>query len=259
MRALRTSWRLFALVKLTSIFYFLLLVGLLVTLPSPRLTARWRNYCFRNWSRSLLAVMGCRVDCRGTVPEPPFFLVSNHLSYVDVLVLASRLDAVFIAKSEVSGWPVMGHLCRAVGTLFVDRGSRRDLPRVITETERVLARGQGVVLFPEGTSTPGAGVGRFHPGLLETAARARIPVSYATLGYRTAPGTPPAHLAVCWWGEMAFGGHLLGLLALPGFTATLTFGDERIREADRKRLAERLWEAVDSQFVPVVGATAETV
>lgn len=254
---LRAGWRLAALAALTGFFYLLLLAGPLASAGSRRRRARWRGFCFRNWSRALLAVMNARVEQRGSPPAPPFFLAANHLSYIDVLVLASRVDALFIAKAEVAGWPVMGRLCRSVGTLFVDRELRRDLPRVIAEIDAALASGEGVVLFPEGTSTPGAEVGPFRPALLEVAARTRRPVSYATLGYRTGTGARPAHLAVCWWGDMGFTGHLLKLLALPGFDATLIFGDAAIHEPDRKRLAARLRQAIDGQFVPVVDRAGE--
>ena len=202
--------------------------------------------------------MGARIESRGAAPEAPFFLVTNHLSYVDVLVLASRVDGVFIAKSDVAGWPIVGALCRSVGTLFVDRRARRDLPRALAAIDRTLAAGQGVVLFPEGTSTRGEEVARFHPSLLEVAARGRHPVSYASLGYVTADGAAPADLAVCWWGDMEFAGHLWGLLALPGFRATLAFGDERIQDDDRKRLALRLRQAVAGLFTPVVGRAPES-
>ena len=203
--------------------------------------------------------MGARIERRGTPPEPPFFLVTNHLGYVDVLVLASQLDAVFIAKSEAAGWPIVGSLCRSVGTLFVDRRSKRDLPRVIAAIDRTLDAGQGVVLFPEGTSTRGEEVARFHPSLLEVAARAHYPVSFGSLGYATAEDSAPAHLAVCWWGNMELPGHFWQLLSLPGFRVTLAFGDERIQDNDRKRLAIRLWRKVDGLFTPVVGGAAEPV
>ena len=257
MGTLRAAWRLLLVTKLTAIAYLALLVGTLVTLPWPQRRLRWRNLCFRYGSRSLLAVMGARIERRGAAPEPPFFLVTNHLSYIDVLVLASLVDAaVFVSKSEVADWPAIGAICRSVGTLFVDRRARRDLPRVLTAIDRTLAGGQGVVLFPEGTSSQGADVGRFHPSLLEAAARARHPVSYASLGYGTATelGAAPAHLSVCWWGDMEFAGHLWRLLTLPGFRATVAFGEERIQDDDRKLLAARLWRAVDHLFTPVVRA-----
>ena len=258
MRTLRAAWRLLLVVKLTAIAYLAVLTGSWLTTSRPQRRARWRHLCFRWASRSLLAVMGARVDVRGTPPAPPFFLVTNHLSYVDILVLASRADAVFIAKSDVAGWPVIGSLCRSVGTLFVDRRTNRDLPRVMAAIDQTLDGGQGVVLFPEGTSTPGEEVARFHPSLLEVAARARYPVSYASLGYATPDGSDPAHLAVCWWGDMGLPDHLWNLLKLPGFRATISFGDESIQDDDRKRLAARLWRAVDGLFTPVVRGTAES-
>ncbi len=258
MGTLRAVWRLFLLIKLTAIGYLAVVVGSLLTLPWPRRRARWRHLCFRRWSRALLAVMGARVASRGTPPEAPFLLVTNHLSYIDVLVLASRVDGTFIAKSEVAGWPLIGALCRSVGTLFVDRGLRRDLPRAIAAIDRTLAAGQGVVLFPEGTSTRGEKVTRFHPSLLEVAARAHTPVSYASLGYATAAGVAPAEMAVCWWGDMELAGHLWALLALPGFDATVAFGDERIEDGDRKRLAVKLQRAVADIFTPVTRRAPES-
>ena len=257
MAGLRATFRLLVIAKLTAIGYLAVVVGSLFTRPWPRRRARWRQLCFRRWSRALLAVMGARLETTGTAPAAPFFLVTNHLSYVDVLVLASLVDGVFIARSDAAGWPVVGALCRSVGTLFVDRRLKRDLPRVVAAIDRTLAAGQGVVLFPEGTSTRGEEVARFHPSLLEVAARARYPVSYASLGYATADGVAAAETAVCWWGDMELTPHLWGLLRLPGFRATVAFGDGRIQDDDRKRLAGRLWRAVDGLFTPVVGP-AET-
>ena len=258
MAGLRATVRLILIAKLTAIAYLAVTLGSLATLPWPRARARWRHIWFRGWSRALLAVMGARVESTGTAPAAPFFLVTNHLSYVDVLVLASRVDGVFIAKSEAEGWPVIGALCRSVGTLFVDRRLKRDLPRVIGAIERTLADGRGVVLFPEGTSTRGEEVARFHPSLLEVPARARYPVFYASLGYATADGVAPADLAVCWWGDMELTPHLWALLRLPGFRATVAFGDGPIQDGDRKRLAARLHRAVAGLFTPVVGAAAES-
>jgi 1-acyl-sn-glycerol-3-phosphate acyltransferase len=190
----------------------------------------------------------------GRPPEPPFFLVSNHLGYVDVVVLGAQFPCVFVAKADVAHWPVFGALCRVADTIFIDRTSKRDIPRVIARIRQVLASGRGVVVFPEGSSTNGAEVLRFRPSLLETAAIAGIPVSYASLSYSTPPGAPPAHRAVCWWDEQTFASHFLGLLGLPEIRASVTFGGETIQERDRKILAERLQYAVRAQFRPVVGA-----
>lgn len=240
------------LVALTTVFFELVLLGgSIVYTGSRRGRLRVRNFIFRNWARWVLRALNVRLTTRGKAPQSPFFLVSNHLSYIDILILASRVDAVFIAKSEIQSWPIVGFLCRSVGTLFVDRTSRSDVPRVVAEIDRVLADGQGIVLFAEGTSSRGVEVLPFRPPLLEVAARRLIPVSYASLTYRTPGDSPPAHLAVCWWGGMAFGGHAWRMFGLPGFDATLSFGEKPITDGDRKRLAERLQAAVSGLFLPV--------
>lgn len=198
--------------------------------------------------------MNVEVEVVGEVPAPPFLLVSNHLGYFDIVVLASRVDAVFVSKSEVKSWPVVGLMVEGLGTIFVDRSLRTDLPRVIERIERALDSGQGVIMFPEGTSTAGTSVSAFRPSLLEPAARARLPVSTAALSYSTPSGQPSAHLAVCWWGDMTFTDHFLRLLTLPGFSARVAFGREAVRDSDRKRLASRLEDSVRELFVPVSGA-----
>jgi len=257
MRWLRVSWRLVALGVVLVAYFPIYLVGRLAIGPWPATGLRWRNFIFRSWSRSILWVLGVEVAVDGKPPAAPFYLVSNHLSYIDIILLASRLDAVFVAKAEVADWPVLGPVCRAIGTIFVDRTSRRDIPRVMDRLQQTLAGGQGVVLFPEGTSTCGARVEPFRPPLLETAVRSGHPVSYVAISYRTPEGLESAHTAVCWWGGREFVGHLLNLLALPGFRASLAFGDDQFLEADRKHLAERLWQAVDARFEPVIQLEGE--
>ena len=252
MRGLRAALRLFV-VTLSSLFHMLVVVaGGLLLLPWPRLRARWRMFVFRSWSQSLLPVMGVEVEVEGIPPEPPFFLVSNHLSYLDIPVLGSQVGAVFVAKSEIAGWPGIGLMCKAINTIFVDRERLRDLPRVMREIDRELGHGMGIVLFAEGTSSKGATVMPFRPSLLESAARSDRRVSFATLTYRTPEGAPPAHLAVCWWGGMEFTPHAANLARLDRVHAKVVFGDGLIHDCDRKQLARKLRDAVSERFQPVV-------
>lgn len=252
MRRLRASVRLLLVILLTFLHVLTLLAGMLLLAPLPRIRARWRMFIFRSWSRTLLPVMGVEVEVVGTPPETPFLLVSNHLSYLDIPVLGSQVGAVFVAKSEISSWPGIGLMCRAINTIFIDRTLSRDLPRVMKEIDREMSHGMGVVLFVEGTSSKGATVLPFRPSLLEPAARSETPVSYAALSYRTPEGEPPAHLAVCWWGGVAFGPHAREFAGLKRIHARIAFGEEAIHDADRKQLARRLREAMLEKFEPVV-------
>jgi 1-acyl-sn-glycerol-3-phosphate acyltransferase len=252
MTTLRALGKAIALASVTAGFYLLWLTVRPSLFASARAARRWRGFVFRHWARVVSRVLGMKLTVRGVPPPPPFFLVSNHLSYVDVVALASRLDCRFIAKSEVARWPLLGALARHFDTLFIDRRRRRDIARVNALVEAAQAEGWGVVLFPEGTSTPGAGVLPFKPGLLEPLAGAGRPVSVASVSYRTAPAHPPAREAVCWWGDAEFVPHLWALLRLPGFAATLTFGAQTVQCRDRKELARRLHRAVQHIFTPVV-------
>ena len=197
--------------------------------------------------------MGLTVRSERSAPNSPFLLVSNHLSYVDVVVLASQLDCAFIAKADVAGWPVLGFICRTMNTIFINRGRRRSIPGVIAEINDTMYRGLGVVLFAEGTSSGGEKVLPFRSSLLEAAARDRIPVHYASINYVTPDGEPGADRVVCWWGEMTFPDHLFRLLQLPSFQATLVFGSEPIVADDRRILAARLWSAVSTQVHATAG------
>lgn len=187
----------------------------------------------------------------GAAPAAPFFLVSNHLSYLDIVIYAALGPARFVAKREVRGWPGVGFLAWAMATIFIDRRSGRDTVRALEDLAGAVADGDGVVLFAEATSTAGQAVLPFRPALLEWAARTGHPVHFASLTYRTPPGGPTADLAVCWWGDMTFGSHLVDLCRLPWIEATVRYGREPIEDTDRKRLADRLHRAVAAQFIPV--------
>jgi 1-acyl-sn-glycerol-3-phosphate acyltransferase len=252
MRHLRAIARIILLACAMLGFYTLWVVGLPFVYLFPRAWRRWRGFCFCGWARASARICGMKKTVRGAPPRGAFFLVSNHLGYIDVITLASLADCVFVAKSDVAGWPVVGFICRTVGIVFIDRARKRSIPEAMEKIERRMRQGLGVVLFPEGTSTSGERVAAFKPSLLELAATARVPVHYASLSYRTPPGEPTAREAVCWWGDMTFGGHVYRLLQLPRFDATVVFGERPVSANDRKALAEKLHDAVSAQHIPVV-------
>lgn len=251
-RRMRAAARLFGLCALTATLYAVWLGGAAMLCLSKRGRARWRGLVFRAWARGAVVLIGMRRGVSGVAPRPPFLLVVNHLGYADVVALAASCECVFVAKKEVAAWPVVGRLCRSMRTIFIDRRSRRDIPRALSLVEAALDEGAGVVLFAEGTSTRGADVLPFKSPLLEAAARRGLPVHYASLSYRTSHGEVGAERSVCWWGDMTFPRHFFELLKLKGFRADLAFGDKAIQEGDRKALAGKLWAAVSARFVPVV-------
>ncbi len=249
-RRLRALGRVLALLAASLSAYGLWLLGWPVAKAAGREEA-WRGGAFSAWARRVCRILGMRVEQLGAAPEPPFLLVTNHLGYVDIVLLASLTRCVFVAKSEVRRWPVIGLLAASMGTLFVERGEKRDVRRVADAVRARLAAGQGVVLFPEGTSTPGDAVAPFRSALLEPAAAAGLAVSYAAIRYETPPGEAPARRAVAWWGDMTLAPHWIGLLHLSHFHARIVFGTGPMVDLDRKSLARRLREAVAARFTPM--------
>jgi 1-acyl-sn-glycerol-3-phosphate acyltransferase len=244
-------WRRATLFALGTLCVFAVwLIGLPVA-AGLRRRRSWRDEATHRWGQWGVAVLGVRVHVEGAPPPPGSLLVANHLSYLDIVVLASRTRCTFLSKAEVGDWPVFGRMARAVGILFVRREDRRSLPEVAQRLEAELEAGHTVVLFPEGTSSRGAEVLPFRASLLAPVAARDLPVAHATLRYRIPPELGSAGDLVCWWGDMTFADHFLGLLELPNIDADLRFGTDRVQDRDRKVLAQRLWEAVQAQFEPV--------
>ncbi len=227
-------------------------LGALPCALTSRWFASWRARVVQLWACGMCRLLGIHRIVEGTVPVPPFLLASNHLSYVDILVLAASVRGVFVAKREVQGWPGIGFLATVFGTIYLDRARKRDAVRVLDHIDRSIEQGIGVVLFPEGTSSPGDQVYPFHSALFEWAARRTFPVHAVTLSYQTEPPDPPAHLAICWWGSMTFVPHLARLVSLRGGRALVRFGPDPVRGDHRRDLARRLEHAVTDQFTPVV-------
>ena len=217
----------------------------------PRARVRWRHRVVRTWARGLARVIGMRRQVAGTPPRAPFVLVSNHLSYLDIILLYTAVDGVFIAKQEMRHWPVLGPLANLFGTLWVNRTVRRDAVRVLDLIDEAIARGDGVILFAEGTTSSGDAVHPMRPALLDWAAREQYPVHYASITYRTGPALPRARDVICWWGEMTFLPHLRTVIRLPGFEAGLRFGAAPITGPTRGVLADRVHRAISEQFIPV--------
>jgi 1-acyl-sn-glycerol-3-phosphate acyltransferase len=184
--------------------------------------------------------------------RPAVFLVCNHLSYTDVPALRAVVNGVFVAKGEIESWFLAGKICRDMGTIFINRNNRRDIPRAGNEIVKRLEQGEGVIVFPEGTSTKGETVLPFNSSFLEFAAQKNLPVFYASITYATPLNSVKASDSVSWWDDKTFGEHLWYLFQVHEFKAIINFGEEPIFDSNRKELARILWEKVNEKFVPIL-------
>jgi 1-acyl-sn-glycerol-3-phosphate acyltransferase len=212
----------------------------------------WRQFIFRHWAKGFLAIAGVKVIVSGNIPKPPFFMVSNHLSYIDIPLVRSVLENIFVTKGEIEGWSLAGTMIGNFGNIYINRGNKRDIPRAGIEILETLNRGEGVVVFPEGTTTDGSSVEVFKSSFFEFASAAKLPVSYVSIRYETPQGFPSASESVCWWRlESTLVGHMWKMFQLPGFTAFITFGENPIQADNRKDLAKKLHAAVSESFTPM--------
>jgi len=197
--------------------------------------ARW----MQRQARRLLWALAIEPNYRGEFPKEGV-LVSNHVSYLDILVFGARHPLVFISKEEVARWPVFGLLARLAGTLFIRRELRSDVLRIGQEMPEVVNAGVVLAFFPEGTSTSGAQILPFRASLMAPAVENRWPVTPAAVRYRLVPGEGRVEDQVAYWGNMTFGPHLLGLLSKRRIYADVQYGRSEHPGPDRRALANRL-------------------
>ncbi|WP_427913778.1 lysophospholipid acyltransferase family protein [Ramlibacter sp. MMS24-I3-19] len=241
MRALRAGWRLLralvhALVGLSTILFVF-----------PRSDAQERQAHVQAWARGMLRVLGIGLEVRGQPPaQGPMLLVSNHISWLDILVLHAARYCRFVSKSEVRHWPLIGTLATGAGTLYIERASRRDALRVVHQMAASLQAGDVLAVFPEGTTSDGIDLLPFHANLIQAALSANAPALPVALQFvDTATGA--RSLSPCYIGDDTLVSSLWRTLSGPAITAVVCFGDaQRPEGRDRRAWAAELREAVQA-------------
>ena len=202
----------------------------------PRLpgVARW-------WEGRVCRALGVSVRLAAGRPATPALLVANHVSWLDIVALGSLTPMAFVSKAEVRGWPVIGWLAAVGGTLFIPRGAHQAGAIAQAIRER-LARGESIVIFPEGTTTDGSRLRPFFPRLFAAAVEADATVQPAAVAYPWQGGVHPAAPFI---GDETFASHLWRVLAEPGIEVEVRFCDPlAAAAADRRGLAQRARAAI---------------
>jgi 1-acyl-sn-glycerol-3-phosphate acyltransferase len=235
LRLLRSVWR--------SLLFVMLLVAAVVDyrIRRPKWGAEGAVW-IHGWCQRIVSVLGFQCEVDGPIPCGGA-VVSNHLSYLDILLYSSVQPFVMVAKTEVRGWPLLGWLTAQAGTVYVQRGGGpKTYPAVNAAMAEAYRSGLPVLFFPEGTTTEGAGVLPFRRGLFHSVLNNGVSLRTAALSYtlESDPVNGEATVGenVCWWGEMEFASHMFGLLGLRGVKAKVRFGDEVLQRADRFVLSE---------------------
>jgi 1-acyl-sn-glycerol-3-phosphate acyltransferase len=226
-----------ALAFLLFIFAAIALRAIVLVCSKESRALRARAGWIQGVARRCCEILHLRVQRSGSLPQSGL-LVANHLSYIDIILLAAQQPCVFVSKLDVKEWPLFGACAQLGGTIFVDRNHRADVAGVAQQIRAALDGNVLVVLFPEGTSSGGSSVLPFKSSLLEPPIRLGCPVTAAAIGYALDEGSVPNE--ICYWRDMTLLPHLLNVWSKPVIHATLRCGVPRSRRGDRKSLALEL-------------------
>jgi 1-acyl-sn-glycerol-3-phosphate acyltransferase len=182
-----------------------LAAALILRLVFPRVGPERRRALNKWWATKLLRIVGVAVSVEG---EPPAaggeatMIAANHVSWLDIFAVQSVRPTRFVAKSEVRDWPLAGWIAERAGTLFIRRGLRRDTARINELVHAALAQGDCVGIFPEGTTTEGDALLKFHSSLFEPAVANSARVHACAIRYAHADGS--LCRAIAYVGELSF-------------------------------------------------------
>ncbi len=179
------------------------------------------------WAQTCYSILGIRVTLSGNYQGFKLgFIVCNHISYLDILIIGGIRPSVFVSKSEVKKWPLLGWLAILANTIFIDRQSKRGAFEALIKMEERLNGNVNIIVFPEGTTTDGSEVKRFKSSLFDLPARVNIPVIPVSLKYTRINGKqiePSEMDAIAWHGNMRLIPHLWNLLGFRNIEVNLHF------------------------------------
>jgi len=194
---------------------------------------RMHRFC-----RLAVLVLGVRWSVEGRLPSDGA-VVSNHLSYLDILLFSATRPFVMVAKSEVRAWPLIGWMTAQAGTVYVVRGAG---PSTYSGVNRAMAEaylsGLPVLFFPEGTTTDGSEVLPFRRGLFHSVLNEGVALRTAALAYSVEDREVSVAKDVCWWGDALLAPHLWKLAGLKGVRARVQFGEVIEERSDRFALSQ---------------------
>ena len=229
MNTLRAAW------KLARASWHALVGLLTIVLLFPRLSLEQRQLRTQVWSLQMLKCLGIELVLRGQpASSGPMLLVANHISWLDITSLHAARYCRFVSKADIRKWPVIGTLAAGVGTLFIERESRRDAMRVVHHMTESLRAGDVLAVFPEGTTSDGLSVLPFHANLLQAAIAAQAPVQPVAMRFID-QATGHISTAPCYINDDTLLVSIWRTLRAPGIAVVITFGEPQAAEGKTRR------------------------
>ncbi len=240
---------LYALVQLIRVLIHLSMGSSLVLLYHFTHGKHWYNKpgglaMKRWWMQKMARLAGVKIAQYGQPPASRCMYVANHISFLDIVVISSITDVRFLSKSSVKNWPLIGLMASVSGTLFIRRGKKKLLARIVSTVGEAL-QDSSIVIFPEGTTSLGNEVKRFHSGLFQAAIDNQILVQPVGLRYlkdnqldRVAAYIEKDNFLVTLW----------QLLKRRETQVHVTFSGPVVADSDRQTLADTCQTSIDNSL-----------
>lgn len=224
-----------ALVRLNGVVFHLLSGAWTIWRHFPKLTQPERDAQVQVWAATMLRRLSINLVVHGnSAVQGPLLLASNHISWLDILVIHAARHCRFISKSDVKHWPLVGMLATGAGTLYIERQSRRDAMRVVHQMAERLRQADILAIFPEGTTGDGLQVLPFHANLLQAAISADAPVQPIALHFSDRL-TGKYSLAPCYVGDDTLVASVWRTLCASNLQAQVQFGDVQVANGRNRR------------------------
>ncbi len=216
------------------------------------------------WMRSACAIIGLRIETQCPPCSAPVLMVANHISWLDVLAINAVCPGVFVAKSDVRCWPIIGKLAALSGTRFIQRETLSGLRHMVQEVTGLLERGARVIAFPEGTSTLGDKVMPFSSALLQAPISAKATVQSITLRYSR---NGQYDRTAAFIDDDEFLAHLIQLLRTDCTQVSITFGPaieavgrkrQTLADYSRRQIVQQLQRSPPSGTAPLAASVERT-
>ena len=234
-----------AILKLARALLHILIGFFTILLVFPRIGPEQRQLRTQVWSLAMLRCIGIELIVKGNPAlNGPLLLVANHMSWLDITALHAARFCRFVSKADIKKWPFIGMLASGVGTLFIERESRRDAMRVVHHMTASLAGGDVLGVFPEGTTSDGNALLPFHANLFQAAIAANAPIQPVALQFINTT-TGQRSTAPCYVGDDTLVQSVWRALTTPNVAVVMTFGEPQLAQGrDRRALALAMQQAV---------------
>ncbi len=205
-----------------------------VRMVFPQFTDEQQAREVEDWARGMLRIIGIEVRVHGKPAQGPVLMASNHISWLDILVIHAACHCRFVAKSEIRNWPLVGVLTTGGGSLYIERSSNRDAMRVVHQMAQALQQGQVLAVFPEGGTGDGVTLLPFHANLLQAAISADAPIQPIALQFVEAQ-TEQRSLAPCYHADDTLISSLWRTLCAPPLLAQVHYGEPQNAQGRNRR------------------------